>query len=203
MKFYKTPNLFRWFSKKLIWSFSIQEDIVYLTFDDGPNVGITEYYLDRLKELNWKATFFCVGQNIDRNPELFKRIIAEGHAIGNHTSSHLNGFKMNKNKYVADVNELSARINTNLFRPPYGKITKSQITELSKNHHIIMWSFMTYDFDVKSSKEILCQRLNLIKKGDIIVSHDNEKFIDNEKEVFELLVVKLLEKGLKSDKIQL
>lgn len=185
----------------MIWSFSISERTVFLTFDDGPNPDITEYYLDRLNELGWKATFFCVGENVEKYPLLYERILQEGHAVGNHTHNHLSGFKTPHNVYLSNIQKAEKFIHSNLFRPPYGKMTKKQIKEVSKNYRIIMWSFMTYDFDINADTNALQKKLKQINSGDIIVQHGNEKYIENEKKVFELLVKNLLQNNFISKRI--
>lgn len=187
----------------MIWSFSVSDNRVFLTFDDGPNPEITLYYLKRLKELNWKATFFCVGENAIRYPSIVQQILDEGHAIGNHTFNHMNGWKTKTDVYLNSIEKTSVIIPSNLFRPPYGKITASQLNIISGKYHIIMWSFMTYDFDGTISLEQQVKKMQGIKAGDIIVQHDNEKFIENEKKVFEQLVQTLQSKKMYSDKIEL
>lgn len=205
MKLFYTPKLFRIFPKKLLWSFSSSKSgHVYLTFDDGPNPVITSYFLQRLKELNWTATFFCVGDNAKKHPEILQQIIEEGHAIGNHTFNHFNAIKVKRKKYLENVNKANSILDANLFRPPYGKITPSLIREISEKYQIVMWSFMAYDFDVQVPMNTLeLEAKKHIGDGDIIILHDNEKFVHREKESFEIIVKVLKSKGLSSEKIVL
>lgn len=203
MKFFYTPKIIRTLSDKLIWNIVPQDNEVYLTFDDGPNEEITTYILDRLKALNWKATFFCVGENIKNKPHLIQRITAEGHTLGNHTMHHENAWKTPFKDYLKSVQEVDTLIKTNLFRPPYGKLSRKLIREISKTHRIIMWSFMAYDFDEHLSHDLIRSKAKKhIQAGSIIVLHDNEKFTVNEKLVFELIVSVLQEKGLRAVAIQ-
>ena len=145
MKLFKPPRLTNWVFPRLRWRFSISEPTVFITFDDGPNPEITSFVLDLLKEYQWKATFFCVGQNIIKYPELFQRIVAEGHVIGNHTMKHLNSVKTANELYLASFREFEHMHPTKLFRPPYGRIKPSIAKEIGKTHRIIMWSWLSYD----------------------------------------------------------
>jgi peptidoglycan-N-acetylglucosamine deacetylase len=203
MPFFHTPNLFRKFYDKLVWSFIPVKNEVYLTFDDGPNEEITKYILCRLQDLGWQATFFCVGENVKRNPLLFQQIQSEGHAVGNHTQTHLNAWKVSPSDYIHNVTEAAKYIQSSLFRPPYGRISKMLIKALSKDYKIIMWSFMTYDFNETISHQKIEEKAKkYIQPGAIIVLHDNEKFAANEKAVFEIIVKVLQEKGLVSKAIE-
>lgn len=181
---------------KRIWALP-SKDTVYLTFDDGPIPEITPWVLDLLKQYGAKATFFCIGDNIEKHPEIFKRIISEGHKTGNHTYHHLNGWKttteayidtverceevMISNKYevVSEVvqNKKITEIIEKNFRPPYGKISSRQAKILQKkNFRIIMWSLLSYDYDASVSKEKCLQNvLNHIQPGSIVVFHDSLK----------------------------
>lgn len=170
---------------KYTWRFSISKREIYLTFDDGPTPEITEFVLDELQKYNAKATFFCIGKNIKEHPEIFKRIIDEGHSIGNHTQNHVNGWKTKTQDYIDNTLEVEntlqlsnfETLKLNLFRPPYGKIKRQQAkTLLNKGYKIIMWSILSGDFDVNISKEKCLQ--NVIKNtsnGSIIVFHDSVK----------------------------
>lgn len=199
MNYFHTPNLVKKLYPNLIWSIPTTENKVYLTFDDGPNEVITDYILNRLLHLNWKATFFCVGENVSKNPTLYQRIIDEGHTVGNHTYQHLNAWKNTKENYLQDIQKAQELIHSPFFRPPYGKLTKPITKEIQKDFKIIMWDFMAYDFDQKIKLETIREKAKKhIQPGSIIVLHDNEKFIQREKEVFEIIVEVLTEKGLES-----
>jgi peptidoglycan-N-acetylglucosamine deacetylase len=180
-----------WLIKKLfsnyIWEMPNSENKIYLTFDDGPTPEITEWTLQQLKKYNAKATFFCIGDNIKKYPEIFKKVIEEGHSIGNHTFNHLNGWKTSKQEYLENTKKCQSEISNlksaifNLFRPPYGKIKPSQSKELRKlGYKIIMWDIISYDFDTTISKEKCLENvLTNVKSGSIIVFHDSIKAFPN------------------------
>jgi len=127
-----------------VWDIKTDEKILYLTFDDGPHPQITNFVLDELKKFNARATFFCIGKNVAAFPDVYDRILAEGHSVGNHTYNHLNGWKTKNEIYLDDVNEAGKLIHSNLFRPPYGKITSLQAKRLSEA------------MQIKSAKIIMC-----------------------------------------------
>ena len=180
--FIKTPRILKQFFAKYTWSFFTHKKEIYLTFDDGPIPEVTEFVLDKLKEYNAKATFFCIGDNIRKHPTVFSRIISEGHAVGNHTFNHLNGWKTSNDTYFENTNKCEKLLNqkTKLFRPPYGRIKKSQAKHLLANgYKIIMWGVLSADFDTTISKEKCLQNvLKNTKKGSIIVFHDSIKASD-------------------------
>jgi peptidoglycan/xylan/chitin deacetylase (PgdA/CDA1 family) len=185
MYFVKTPRLVRMVYSGLIWKIHVNEKKIFLTFDDGPDPGITPDALDLLTQFEAKATFFCVGEKAEQNPEILNRITDEGHRIGNHSYSHLNGRKTAPDIYTADILKAHRILDTKLFRPPYGKITSKQVSRLRSAFNIIMWSVLPGDFDKTVSKETVLERIiRSTKKGDIIVLHDNIKF--SEKMLFAL-----------------
>jgi peptidoglycan/xylan/chitin deacetylase (PgdA/CDA1 family) len=155
------------------------QDIIFLTIDDAPHSISTPQTLDILKNYNIKANFFCIGKNIIENQNIFEKIITDGHLIANHSFSHLNGWKTNTMRYISDVNVGKYLTNSNLFRPPYGKISPLQYFNLKKNNKIIFWTTMVHDFDknisLEKEKKILEKSL---KPGSIIIFHDNIKAID-------------------------
>ena len=132
MFFVKTPEIVKQYYKRLIWHIPDSEDSIYLTFDDGPTEKVTEFVLDELSKYNAKATFFCIGKNVKRNPKIYKRIIKEGHSVGNHSFSHLKGWKTKNSVYFRDIVKCSTFVDSNLLRPPYGKIKK-----VKSNHFFI------------------------------------------------------------------
>lgn len=164
-----------------IWSLPASEKNIYLTFDDGPHPIATKFILDELKKYNAKATFFCIGKNVQQFPEIYKRILEEGHAVGNHTQHHLNGWKTKNDAYLNDVAIAANEIHTNLFRPPYGRLRSSQARQIAevlndKKAKIIMWDVLSGDFDESISKEkCLNNVLSKTKGGSIVVFHDSEK----------------------------
>jgi len=167
------------FPSGLTWQGSDTEGAVYLTFDDGPHPEITAFVLDQLKQAGAVGTFFCIGENVKRYPNIFGRIKSEGHQIGNHTYNHLNGWNTSTENYLQNYEMADRLIGSSLFRPPFGKITKKQVVAL-RNHNpdinIVMWGAVTGDFDVSNSGEC-CTNIALqhLKPGKIIVMHDSEK----------------------------
>ena len=173
----KTPWIVQKVFSDYTWCYSSEEKTIYLTFDDGPTPEVTDFVLDELKKFNAKATFFCVGENVKRHHQLYERILEEGHAVGNHTFNHLNGFHTKNKQYFENIEHAAAHIHSNLFRPPYGKIKKSQGRKLLKDgYQIIMWSVLSGDFDTFVSPE-KCY-LNVVRhasEGSIVVMHDSKK----------------------------
>jgi len=179
----KTPFWLRAFYPKCTWNIPSNDKVIYLSFDDGPHPEATPFVLAELKKYHAKATFFCIGNNVLKHPNIFESILQEGHRVGNHTYDHLNGWKTTTNEYIENIKDATSLIESNLFRPPYGRITKRQIRALSsiKNlpQQIIMWDVLSADFDLKLNGED-CAR-NVIKNtkpGSIIVFHDSQKAWD-------------------------
>lgn len=172
----KTPSIVRPLSSQLMWNVANAGKEVYLTFDDGPSPGITEQVLEILAGYDAKATFFCIGGNVARSPQLYERILDEGHEVGNHTWNHMNGWSFSDYSYLKSVLECSKYVKSKLFRPPYGKISRSQANALSKRFSIVMWDVLSADWRADVSKE---QCLNNVtfntKPGSIVVFHDSEK----------------------------
>ncbi|MBN1157874.1 MAG: polysaccharide deacetylase family protein [Bacteroidales bacterium] len=160
----------------LVWNIPAGNRKLYLTFDDGPHTEITGKVLEILEKYNASATFFCTGRNVERDPAIFNAIIQSGHAIGNHTYSHIKGWHTKNSEYYADVKLASRFIPSSLFRPPYGMIKPSQARNLLHYYKIFMWSLLSYDFrpDVKKEK-CLDHVLKNSKPGSIIVFHDSVK----------------------------
>lgn len=162
-----------------------EQKTIYLTFDDGPHPSITPRVLEILDEFDAKATFFCVGENAMRFADVLPLIRQKGHTLGNHTYNHLKGFKTDDATYFQNIEKTDKWIKTRLFRPPYGQITPRQINKLSVNRKVIMWSFITYDYDARVLQQ---QIMKTIKKrsfdGAIVVFHDSEKA---EKNMFSVL----------------
>jgi len=155
------------------------EKVVYITFDDGPIPGLTDEILSILERYQAKATFFCVGENVMRYPEIYKKILDKGHATGNHTHHHLKGWTTNYREYLDDVRAAGKYIDSTLFRPPYGLISYRQARALSKHFNVIMWSVLTRDYDPSVSREECLQTaIQGIRPGAIIVFHDNMKARD-------------------------
>lgn len=160
----------------MTWDLRNNEKILYLTFDDGPTPGITRKVLDILDSRQAKGTFFCLGRNVERHPEDFREIIRRGHAVGNHSYSHLKGWKTPSREYYEDIILAGHFIRSKLFRPPYGQIRRSQIRHLGKEYRIIMWEVMSHDYEARISKErSLKALLRYTKPGSILVFHDSVK----------------------------
>lgn len=196
IKVFKTPLLIRWFYHRRVWGFSNSKH-VYLTFDDGPTVAMTRWILTTLKNKGVKATFFCVGQNVKDNPELLDAIIDEGHAVGNHTMYHENGSDLGPNAYIDSISEASKYIDSKLFRPPYGRLSILKSKKIRKKYNIIMWSWLSYDYDHEVSVEdILASADRQIVGGDVLVLHDNAKVEERLKIILPAIIDIVLKKGL-------
>lgn len=176
MYFVKTPVLLKKIFPNQVWSIPAQEKKLYLTFDDGPTPGITEWVLDELNKYKAKATFFLVGKNIEQYPEIVQRIKKEGHAAGNHTYNHVNGWQTATSSYIKNSLKCGELLDTNLFRPPYGRITQMQTRIMNNRYKIIMWDVLSGDFDHSVSKDkVLNNVLKNTESGSIIVFHDSVK----------------------------
>ncbi len=176
--FIKTPKFVQRLFPKRTWVFPYNENKVYLTFDDGPIPQVTSWVLDLLKKNNSKATFFCIGDNINKHPDVYKRLISEGHSIGNHTYHHLNGWKTKTETYIQNIIKNEKQLNSELlFRPPFGKLTAKQSKILQKKgYKIIMWDVLSADFDTNISNEKCLENvIKNIKPGSIVVFHDSLK----------------------------
>ncbi len=177
--FVKTPALLKKVYPECLWDVKTQEKILYLTFDDGPHPEVTRFVMDELKKYYVKATFFCIGKNVENNFDTYKKMISDGHRPGNHTFDHLNGWKTPDAKYLDNIKKAATIIDSEIFRPPYGRIKKFQIKALqgdSFKMKTIMWDVLSGDFDEKISPEN-CY-LNVVKHaepGSIIVFHDSLK----------------------------
>lgn len=196
IKLFKPPRFLRLIYSKRTWGLSLSTPAVYLTFDDGPHPDITPWVLDELNKYQIKAHFFCVGENVRRYPELYQRILNEGHRVGNHTMRHENASKTNSFLYLKSIEEASAWIKSPLFRPPYGRLSPRLAREISKKYRIVMWSWLSYDFDPDVSvEEILEKADKQIKAGDVLVLHDNVKIADKQKQLLPQLLTLLNQKG--------
>jgi peptidoglycan-N-acetylglucosamine deacetylase len=175
----KTPWLIKKLYPECIWDIKVTEKILFLTFDDGPHPEATPFVLEQLRKHNARATFFCIGKNVKENFETYKAVIAESHKPANHTYNHLNGWKTKDKEYLNDIHEASNIIDSNLFRPPYGKATKFQLKALQGEKFqlkTIMWDVLSGDFDVKVTPEnCYLNVINNAKAGSIIVFHDSLK----------------------------
>lgn len=192
----KTPTLLKKLLPDFVWEFSVSEKILYLTFDDGPTPEITQWTLNTLNDFNAKATFFCIGNNIEKHAHIFQNILEAGHRIGNHSNTHLKGWNTHVENYVTDINTAQLRIKTelnqatpesrnlnatHLFRPPYGQITPKQGKALKmQGYTVITWSILSFDWEEETQPETCYTNvINNSKPGDIIVFHDSVKASKN------------------------
>lgn len=177
MNINKPPKWLRFLYRSSLWKIDTNLNNLYLTFDDGPTPEITPWVLDQLDKFNAKATFFCIGRNVDRYPEIYQNIIDRGHSVGNHTYSHLKGWQTNNKEYFNDIELASRIIQSKLFRPPYGRIKYSQISKLKKEgYKIFMWDVLSEDYNNNVSEEQCLSNVNdNIQNGSIIVFHDSLK----------------------------
>lgn len=221
----RPPFFLKWYYPNLIWNKSTKEKIVYLTFDDGPIPDVTDFVLNTLKNFNVKATFFCIGDNISKNPKVFEHIKSEGHAIGNHTYNHLKGWKTDDKTYLENFWKCQELTQSNLFRPPYGRIKKSQIRKLAHSWlpmaigmavdnnkitkqynnstlQIVMWDVLSGDFDTSLSPEKCYQNVvKNVRNGSIIVFHDSLKAWDKLEYALPRTIEHLLAQGYKLERL--
>jgi len=198
---FRSPKILHWLFPGRVWGIFVSNPIVYLTFDDGPDAEITPWLLDFLKEESIVATFFCVGTNIKNQPETYQRILSDGHSVGNHLMNHENGYKTNDVVYLKSVEDASELIESNLFRPAYGKLKKSTERKLSNKYKIIMWSWLSYDYDKNVPIEKIIQKSKNIKQGDILVFHDNKKTKTRLKEALPIVVEMLKKRGFRFESL--
>ena len=199
--FVKTP----WWLKRIydsyIWSMPSNEKNLYLTFDDGPHPEVTPFVLNQLKQYNALATFFCIGKNVVEQPVIYNQIMNEGHVTGNHTYNHLNGWKTSNDVYMKDIALAAKEIQSDLFRPPYGRITSFQAKNLKavmggKDARVIMWDVISADFDVDCTPEQCLSNVILpTVPGSIIVFHDSEKAFPNLRYALPRMLTYFSEKG--------
>lgn len=205
MSFYwiKTNTIIKKVFSNYIWDIPNKKNTIYLTFDDGPTPEVTTWVLEILKKENIKATFFCIGKNIIVQPDLFKKILSEGHTIGNHTNNHLNGWKIDNDLYLENCHTCetiimkNSNIKPTLFRPPYGKIKKEQAKKIKNlGYKIIMWDVLSADFDTKiTPQKCLDNVVSTVKSGSIIVFHDSQKAALNLKFALPKAIKELKQKG--------
>lgn len=184
------------FFPKAVWEFNSSEKNIYLTFDDGPIPGLTEWILDELKRFEAKATFFCVGENIEKNRAIFDRISKEGHQVGNHTQNHIKGFHSSLLEYMRNTEACETFTKSKLFRAPYGQLRKSQYRALlKKEYKIVFWDVVSYDYERISPEQCLRNVLRYTKAGSIVLFHDNIKAETNVKYALSHTLKHFSEKG--------
>ncbi|HWJ92246.1 MAG TPA: polysaccharide deacetylase family protein [Flavisolibacter sp.] len=207
--FIKTPWIAKRFFSSYVWDLPADGNAVYLTFDDGPHPVITPWVLDTLKQYGAEATFFCIGNNVQRFPAVYKRILDEGHAVGNHSFHHLNGWKTSGQAYMDDISKAAEVIDSNLFRPPYGRIRQAQARKVAAamghaDAKIIMWDVLSADFDrAFTAEECFSNVVDHTVAGSIIVFHDSEKAFGKLREVLPGVLKELTGAGFHFKKIKI
>jgi len=210
--FTKTPWWLKSLYPRCVWDIPVADKILYLTFDDGPNPLTTPYVLDRLKAFDAKATFFCIGKNVIEHSAIYRRILDEGHRVGNHTFNHYNGWKVTDEQYLQNILQAGKYIDSSLFRPPYGRITRFQVKLLSgirnspanTNFRIIMWDVLSGDFDTKlSCEQCSANVIKNVRPGSVIVFHDSEKAFPRMKDALPKVLDHFVAKGFRFDAISL
>lgn len=172
----RPPLLLRKIYPGALWRMKSREKKIYLTFDDGPVPGVTPAALSVLKQFNIKATFFCVGENVQKHPEVFQQVISEGHSIGNHTFHHVDGWNTSTRTYLREVQQCAEMFTSKLFRPPYGRMRPPQRKAIQRKYKIVLWDVLTYDFDKELNGEQCLQlALKNSREGSVVVFHDSEK----------------------------
>jgi len=190
------PFLYRVLFYGSHWRFKTKEKVVYLTFDDGPIPEITPWVLELLEKYNIKATFFCVGDNVRKYPEIYQQVIDKGHVVGNHTFHHLQGLKTTSRAYLKDVKMASTLIKSKLFRPPHGHMRLPQFWFVKRQFKVIMWDVVTRDYSrLMTSEQVFENVKNHTRNGSIIVFHDSIKAGDRMKEALPKSIEWLLEQG--------
>jgi peptidoglycan-N-acetylglucosamine deacetylase len=205
--FIKTPWWLQRLYKSCVWQMPTQQKIIYLTFDDGPHAQATNFVLQQLQQYNALATFFCIGKNVIEQQAIYKQILLANHAVGNHTHNHLNGFKTANNVYMQNIATAKQYIDSNLFRPPYGRITIFQLKLLQASLYRlkpIMWTVLSGDFDMGLSPEKCLQNvIKNTKSGSIVVFHDSEKAFEKLQYVLPKVLAYFTAKGYRFEKIVL
>lgn len=196
-------KILKWLYPDVVWEIDDPEGI-YLTFDDGPTPGVTEWILQTLDRYDAKATFFVLGKNVELYPDLYQMILDRGHKVGNHTYSHQKGLTMSTERYLEDIDLAADMVHTELFRPPYARITRPQVRAVAKRFRIVMWNVLSRDYNRKlSPKKCLRGTIRGLKGGDIISLHDSAKSFRNTSYVLPALLRHAREKGLECKILEL
>lgn len=196
-------RLLKWLFPNVIWRVDDKEGI-YLTFDDGPTPGVTEWLLQTLDKYDAKATFFVLGKNVELYPDLYQLILDKGHKVGNHTYSHQKGWEQSLERYIEDVDLAGDMLHTDLFRPPYARVTRKQLKVIAQRYHIVMWNVLSRDYNTALSPQLCTKRtLRGLRGGDIISLHDSAKSFKNTSVVLPALLERAKELGLKCKILEL
>ncbi|WP_128543626.1 polysaccharide deacetylase family protein [Larkinella soli] len=178
MFLFKTNFILRSLYPRFRWRVRTREKVIYLTFDDGPIPEVTEFVLATLKEFGARATFFCIGDNVRKHPEIYEMVCRSGNSIGNHTFNHLNGWKTEDGPYLENFRQCQTQLGlpTRLFRPPYGRIKRSQAREVLQTHEVVMWDVLTGDFSPNLQPEMILRKtIHYSEPGSILLFHDSLK----------------------------
>ena len=201
--YFKPPKLLRHLMPSLIWDMPISDE-VYLTFDDGPTPEVTEWILETLSKYEAKATFFCLGKNAEMHPELFRQLVEQGHKIGNHTYSHQKGWGMSLERYLEDVEFANQLLKSDLFRPPYGRVTPAQARRLSEHYNLVMWDVLSCDYSQwVSPRACLHNVTKHVRGGSIVVFHDSRKAFRNLRYALPRSLQYIKDQGLKCVTLEL
>lgn len=192
------PRFFQRFFPNFIWNFPNETDGVFLTFDDGPTRDVTPWVLEQLRKYNAKATFFCLAKNVEMNPDIYEQILADGHSVGNHSYSHLRGWGTDTSQYIQDIIYANSFIKSNLYRPPYGRISPRQILLLRHRYRIIFWDVLSMDYSKRvSPRKVVKYVMKSVHPGAIVVFHDSLKAQRNLRYALPRVLEGISEKGLK------
>lgn len=198
----KTPHFIQNLFPNYTWKIPTREKVLYLTFDDGPIPAVTPWVLEQLQAYQAKATFFCVGDNIRKYPETFNQVVEQGHAVGNHTFNHLNGWQTENIAYYHNVRHCANMVRSVLFRPPYGRLKPKQAQFLQRHYRIVMWDVLSGDFDPRLNEgQCLANVVNNTEEGSIIVFHDSLKAEDKLRYVLPKVLEHFTAQGYVFDKL--
>ena len=176
----KSPKILQHLFADFLWKIDTSQKVIYLTFDDGPHPIITPWIIDLMKHYGAKGTFFLIGDNVSKHPELFQMYKSNGHQVGNHTHTHVKGWRSRRKNYLKEIAQCAEFVKSSFFRPPYGQINLRSIREIKKQYKVVMWDVLSWDFDNETSSEIcLSNVIKSTKEGSIVVFHENEKSIKN------------------------
>ena len=202
MAMIRPPFWLPWIYAGSFWKIKTNEPVVYLTFDDGPIPEVTPWVLDQLAPTGIKATFFCIGKNVKANPEIYERILSEGHNVGNHTMNHVKGWKTPFKEYVSEVNCCAALVKSKLFRPPYGRISFRQFYFLKRHFKVVFWDVLSADYDPAVSADQCVENvIDNIRAGSVIVFHDSLKAGERLKIALPIVLEKIRLMGLRFELI--
>jgi len=196
------PDWLTRFFPQSVWRMPAGENKVYLTFDDGPVPEVTPAILDILRQNDIKATFFCVGDNVSKHPAIYRQILTDGHATGNHTYNHIKGLGSKTKHYLDNVEQAARYIQSDLFRPPYGMMKQTQFLALRKKYRIILWDVISCDYDASlSPQQCIANVMDFVRDGSIITFHDSQKARNNVLEALPRVIQQLKQRGYSFDKI--